>query len=334
MDLQTAVFSLYLLFSAFTPQQADLEIKLHGNDMTTVEKLNKRMEVRNFIAEEKNRILFGNEASEENTEEESALKNLENPLYGPQSGGVSAEFGFESMSAAEVLYKNSMERLSLFQYGEEYFSFPDPLDGDRHAVISVNNDVFTRTEYDDYYRMLERTVWKNARSSQGSVMTKRTRYTYSSASATIPRFCGEEDFVGNKYMETRYNASGKPLEIVDYDVGSNGAGGVKRILKKKNSYTYDASDRLVIDKLLENFDDGTSKSTKNIYTYSSRSSIPDVSYYENDVLRIQTSYRSENDYIQTVFFDGGFKISTEYKDSERVLEITYLGDMEMSRRTF
>ena len=85
---------------------------------------------------------------------------------------------------------------------------------------------------------------------------------------------------------------------------------------------------------LDNFDDGTSKSTKNIYSYTALASVPNVSYYEDGVLRIQTIYKSDTDYTQTVFFDEGFSISTEYRKGERVLEVTYFGETEMSRRTF
>ncbi len=292
------------------------------------------MEVRNFIASEKYAIESGGADESESESDGEGLGALENPSYGPQSGGVSMDFGFPVTNAAEVLYSNSMDRIAFFQYGEEYFAAPDPLDVKRHSIVSVNDDSFSRTEYDGLYRMLERTVWKNGKSSSAISMQTRTRYTYADSSARLPKFYGEENFKDNTYREVRYNRTGKPLEIVDYDVGAASNGGAKRILRKKSSYTYDVKDRLVIDSQLENFTDGTSKSTKNIYSYTALSKLPDVSYYEDNVLRIQTSYRSDSDYTQTVYFDGGFSISAEYQGGERILEITRINGVVMSRRTF
>ncbi|MBQ5400208.1 MAG: hypothetical protein IIU15_03140 [Treponema sp.] len=337
MDISTAILSLYLLFSTFTPAQGALETKVHGTDMSRAEKLNTRMEVRNYIAAEKIRILLGAQISESDSDENQdgeGIGGIENPKYGPQSGGMTLDLVLGNSGATEVLYKNALERIAFFQYGEEYFAAPDTLTPDRHSIVSVNDSTFSRTEYDRLYRMMERTVWKNGKSSASTYMKSRTRYTYSGDWATIPRFFGEEDFENNTYREVRYSATGKPTEVVDYDVGKGSGGGVRRILKKKNSYTYDRSDRLVIDVQLENFDDGTSKSTKNIYTYTALASVPNVSYYEDGVLRIQTTYKSDSDYTQTVFFDEGFSISTEYRNGERVLEVTYFGETEMSRRTF
>ncbi len=338
MDIQAAILSLYLLFPTYTDGQAQLEATVKGSVVPAAERLSQRVELREFINLEKKRMEGSADSKTANSkldgdELDLGIGNLENPWRGPQSEGADLDFMFEGINAAEVLYTNSMSRLALFEYGEEYFVAPKALCG-RNSVVSVNKDCIVRTEYDDLYRMLERTVWKNGSSLASSTMLTRTRYTYASAAAKIPKFCGQEYIDEGRYLETRYNYEGKPTEIIDYGVEKNGSGGVKRNLKKKNNYTYDVLSRLVIESELENFEDGSSRTIKKIYTYSAVSKIPSVSYYENDVLRIQTNYKTETDYTQTVFFDGDFKITTEYRDNERTVEVTYIGDLEVSRRTF
>lgn len=339
MDITTVILSIYLLFPTFTDGQTKLLEKMYPEPMSQSERLSKKMDVKDFIDVQmfimQGELENGTDVSTENQKDgyASTIGNLENPLYGPQSQGSVMDFLVDGINAAEVLYKNSMDQLALFEYGEEFFVAPSVLCG-RKSLVAVNKDSITRTEYDDFYRVLEKTVWKNGSTSSQSTMSSRVRYTYENNQSKIPKFCGQEDLDGARYIETRYNRDGKITEVVDYDVGRTSNGGVKRILKKKNNYAYDVSSRLVMESELENFDNGNSKSTKKIYSYTSASKIPSVSYYEEGELRIKTEYVNENDYIQTVYFDEGFKIATEFRDGERVLEITYMGDNEVRRREF
>lgn len=330
MDIQVAILSLYFLFPNFSSGQAKLEASVKGVALSAAERLDKRMEIKNFLALEKLRWQSENEDDELKPEEIFGdIGDLENPLYGPQSEGSA----LDDINAAEVFYTNSMERLALFEYGEEEFVSPKALCG-RNTIVNVNDDIIVRTEYDDFYRTLERTVWKNESSVSASTIITRTRYTYPDEKTRIPKFCGQEYLDEGRYVETKYNYAGKPTEIVDYGVKKTDSGGASRILKKKNTYTYDVELRLAMETENENFEDGTSKSSKKIYTYSAVSKIPSVSYYENNELRIQTDYKAENDYVQTIFFDGNYKISAEYKDNEKISEIVFLNDVEVSRRSF
>lgn len=346
MEISALVMSFYLLFPVYDPAQEFLSHKLE-DDFTSGPSLyahdfERRISDHNELLDKLSSVVL----EEENVfadlgdldfvdmdeDPSSILYELEHPEFGPQGEGTSiaARLGFENV--AEAFYTSSEERLKLFEFGEEFFSPMDSVSGKKSSV-SVNSDEIVRTEYDDLFRILERTVWKNASNYAGTEMKERLRYTYAGPSSMLPNFRGEEFLLENTYRETRF--SGKnPTQVLFYAVSKDDAGRVKRNLKNRSDFHYDAKGRLSVDEESVFFDDGTSRVQKYIYTYSVTSKLPAVDFYEDGVLRMRTESESDLDYVQTIFFDGDARVVTRYKNGTLFEEIFFLGDEEKSRRTF
>ena len=71
-------------------------------------------------------------------------------------------------------------------------------------------------------------------------------------------------------------------------------------------------------------------STKYTYTYTQKSENPDVYYYEGEDLRIKTVYNTDSHWIETLYFDDGFSIVTEFDDGYKVQETFYINGQEQA----
>ena len=337
MDISAAVLAFYLLFPVYDPAQDMLAKKMGADSVSFEERLSSHNELLDMLsAVELNDGNFEDlsdfaDLEDVETDPSSFLYELENPEFGPQGEGTSIAQRLGLGNVAEELYTSSEERLSLFEFGEEFFVGPESVSGKKTAV-SVNADEIVRTEYDDLYRILERTVWKNAKTFAATEMKVRTCYTYSGASK-LPNFRTEEFLLDGTYRETRF-AGKNPTQVLFYSVSKDDAGNVKRHLKNKSAITYDAKGRIAIDEESVYFDDGSSRVQKSIYTYSVTSKIPSVDFYEDGVLRMRTDSTTELDYEQILYFDGDARVQTRYKNGVLVEEVFFLGDEEKSRRTF
>lgn len=73
---------------------------------------------------------------------------------------------------------------------------------------------------------------------------------------------------------------------------------------------------------------------KNVYDYKGKGSEPDVLSYENGSLYMKKIYTSSSSWTETIFFEGGMSIRTDYKNGVKMLEIVYSDGKEIRRKTF
>lgn len=155
----------------------------------------------------------------------------------------------------------------------------------------------------------------------------------------------DEDFENKKIQDVKFDSRGNPVRIDFYDVVSDeetkkehnllvmtrisSFDGQDRVVSEEEKHFYKKMDPLRLTMTKDAF-----VSRKNVYTYKSYTDIPDCSFYEDGVLRMSTVYTKNEDYTETVYFDGGFSVKAVYKDGVKVEEIAYSNGNEEYRRKF
>lgn len=334
MTLDALIMFFYLLFLPFnmSVQQRDL-LRCADKNITAEE--------REFTFKQVDDFLGGMKAESSTNYSDSFSIGLDesllNPKYGPQSEGASIANDLWEENFAEVQYINSLNKIHLFEYGEEKFEKTRLPDG-RESVISVNALNVTRTTFDDDFRVKQKLTWRNGISSGSMYIVRSVNYYYGKRTSAVPYYVADNDYKNKNLVETYLDYRGNPTEINYYDTSEKN----RRPMKKSN-FAYDSANRVISEEeiLFISSDDmksGTRKTEnverKNVYTYTKKSSKPDLRFYENGVLRMETHYSAENDYEDSVYFSEGFVLKSLYKDNSCVEEITYINGVEAYRRGF
>lgn len=234
MDLAKAVLFFYLLFPTFSPQQ-ELLMKEFGKEEISVEKKQKIVaEIKAFInpvteitdeAEINADELDLNEEEIFSEEEDFLFEgedvplpgDLENPKYEPQSAGSSLLEEEKVDAVAEKQYVNSLNRLSLFKYGEEQFNSNEKF-GNKKTLVNVNSDYIIRVRYDDEFYVTDKITWKNALTLSDSTLISKISYKYGTSTVGKKIAIGktEERVQEKKLVESKYDNNGNPVKVVYY----------------------------------------------------------------------------------------------------------------------
>ena len=165
-----------------------------------------------------------------------------------------------------------------------------------------------------------------------------------------PRKQTIEFFDKEKVEERTYNAKGQPAIITLYNLVENPSSTKARPLAKIRAkvkstiYTYDHQGRIASEEEIKTIQvpdplrlgkkiDSTAK-RRNVYTYTTKSTSPDLKFYEDDLLRMEVQNLSEDSYQETVYFENDFRVVALYDKGRKVNEIVYMGETEVSRRIY
>lgn len=227
MDLAKALLYLYLIFPVFSPQQSELFYKFGREELPVTQQEQIRKEIMHFLypleitdAEEfadETLPVFPDESDLTYEEGVPLPEGLENPEFGPQSAGselIDSAEG-EKKSIAEEMYINSMNRLSMFVYGEEQFAVNNKNSSKRN-LITVNKDTVIRTRYDEDFYLRDKIVWKNAITLKDSVILSKISYGYAKTNdgKKIVTSKKEEYPQEKRIIENVYDKNGNPIEII------------------------------------------------------------------------------------------------------------------------
>ncbi|MBO5606682.1 MAG: hypothetical protein J5930_02205 [Treponema sp.] len=328
MDVQAVILSAYLLFPVISKTQMRLDAAAGRPVMNEEERRKTRVELiatldaytyENALKE------FAQADMEVQSELGLLSEDLENPEYGPQS--PFAALGLSEGGYAEMIYRNSKKRLAFFTYGEEAFTAQETFEGGK-TVVSVNGSQFSRSVYDDFYRLVSRTVWKNASTSAESKIIRREILSYGLSSSRIPVSKTEEFIEDNLLIESAFTQSGKPVSIKTFST----KGGMKKSVRTLD-YKYDGDGNIVSEEDTKWTGEETFN-VKRLYTYSAGKKIPSVDLYENNEHRLHTDYEDELTYREIVYFPPDHSIHTWYRNGVKAEEAVFMGETELSRRTF
>lgn len=329
MDIVSAALSLYLLFPILTDRQQRYSELIRKNLTSSPAEVEKRLELLKFLGMDESGIEF--EVPDEAEDEMDFFEIAEGSDEHEESEEIQQEEPKENI--AETYLRNTQNHLKLFEHGEEKFSVGNK-EGKRSSVISVNQDVVTRTKYDSDYRMMEQISWRNKSSLSESKMITRCSWFYRDDST----YMTEEDFENNIFTDTVFNMNNLPVKVTEYKVEGVKDSAEEKAQKKNLArillYEYDDQNRVTLDKE-EVYEQKKNESTGRIkdvitfsqekrFTYTENSETPDLKYYEDGFLRIETQQMSDDVYYESLYFPGGSGVRTKYENGLKVDEKMFL----------
>lgn len=268
-----------------------------------------------------------------NGEDEDLLSLLDNK----SSGAVTEIDGQET----EVLNRLSSGELRRFSFQGEIFSVSRL--GDLIQLTNTADGNVVRRSYNSDYRLVRKEVFNNPQTYDSLILNKSTDYFYEENGSALERT--EEDNSRDKtHTQTLFGTNGKPsfstvwrYEEKSSDTEGNTENSLVKTLEK--SWLYDEQNRLVNSSVTEFYTEKASrnrtveKTDKKSYDYEySEFEKPDTRYYENGELRVETVYSGNDSYKQTLYFDGGFSVVSEFDGGLRLSETIFLDGTEIRRR--
>lgn len=319
MDIFSAAMSLYLLFPIVSERQqryAELIKKNITSDPAIIEK---KLELVKYLDLEKDEYSLENNVFEF---QEPAGENNESP--------------------SETYMRNVNSLLKMYEFGEEKLWVGDK-EGERSSLVSVNGDVVTRNRFDSRFRIIEQIEWKFSASVADSVLQNKRNWLYGDETIHYT----EENFLDNSFTEILYNDRKLPQKISLYEVSNKSSENTnvdsdyadsvsdsgletKKTLSKISYFKYDDENRVLeeSDEFYEEKKNSTTGSVKTVLVYSSRkvfsyterSDTPDLKYYEDDQLRLETFQIDNDSYYETVYFYGRTGVKSRYENGTKVEE--------------
>lgn len=316
MDLATAALSLYLLFPLYSELHYNFAQLLERNPKTNEELVEQRLELVKFIeGEEKAEEFLADFDGEWDKEKDEPV--------------------------AERTYRRSLQRLKLYEYGEEKFSVAD-IDRNSMTMVSVNSDTFVRTRFDSSFRKIEQLEWKNMESVASSVLSVKRKWTYGEKNSTLI----EEDFDLGTVTESVLNKKGLAVKVTKYNLEDEEIPEEESSKKEDESkekktrqvkklasvstFSYDEENRISEEdeKFYEEKINATTGSRRTklvyekrtVYAYTEFSSTPDMRLYEDGQLRLVVKYSGDNSWTETIYFSKASGIRAVYEDGTKVEE--------------
>lgn len=243
-------------------------------------------------------------------------------------------------SSIERRIFDSEQNLSLFSFNDEILAIQKR--DNKNILVSSDDKKTIRRFFDEKSRVYKKEIWDISGSFKNSYLKNEEHYYYEEEK-TVPSTATllEENF---KYKLT-YNDTGKvvisekyeyvpdskPVENETETKKSNVLDkGDNYILRSKTNWKYNDEGK-IIEKLFSEYEykkvNKTKKTLtstkKDVYEYKIKDVMPDYYYYENDVLRMKTIYSSEDSYVTTFYFDGGFVVDSVYENANHTKDIFY-----------
>ena len=217
-----------------------------------------------------------------------------------------------------------------------------------NVFVNAADDKVTREFYDEGWKLSKKEIYNNPSKTSQLKLKKSIEYYYDeeqNLKSTI-----EENRENMTQIQTEYNSIKKPVlsNCIIYkeisrtpkEIENNKPVEYRKVPTFKKEWVYDEQNRLIeFNSETYTFTDEKFKKKevsykKYEYQYDKLSENPDTYYYEENKLRVKTEYTGPVSYNETLYFDGGFSVLTEYEDGFKTLEVIYANDVELRRNTF
>ncbi len=289
---------------------------------------------------------FSAESLLESCGDDEIPPNIAEELLGQLDNRADPGIDGAGIIAAEQ-FTDSGGRLRRLVYGDEHFSVRAD-DGGRTVTDSADG-LIVRRHFDGGDRLTVRERFRIGAASRDLTLLSAQAYAYHDG-ATLPYQVTEEITEDSRRTVTDYDENGFAVrrEFSHYEQPAPGderhADGQQRLVQdKKIVWGYDDERRLVAEETTTYSYGRTATGRekvetdviKKFYAYDGLGGAkPDISYFENEKLRMRTVYESENVYNEMMYFDGGFMVQVRYENGSKVREIVSVDGTELRRRTF
>ena len=224
----------------------------------------------------------------------------------------------------ERFFRDQNGAIRLFLAGKESEMEEFSVSADGKNFQSANENAVFRTEYDDFMRVSRKIRWKIEKTEKNPELFSVERFEYASDEAREPILSVENMILENRVKKIFFGENALPKRI---SVSENGEKLFEQIL------LYDGENRVISDSSTKYSATG-SQNVRRDYSYTKRSSEPDLRVFENGELRLVTEYAEEGVWTTTTYFDGGYAVSVHFSHGEKKIETVYLNDRVVRRRRF
>ncbi len=243
----------------------------------------------------------------------------------------------EEEGDTEKVFTDRNGILRNFNFGKENFCIT------KESGKTVFNDFYgeklVRKIYDEELRLSSSEIYKIGKSARDYELSVEKNYFYDGSSNVLLRTL-ENKKSEKRQVECEFLENGKISSVVESEILEDGQ--LRR--DKIKSFAYDEKSRILEEKSevwfykTDSFGKEKSDSlvSKNVYSYHDdvEDIPPDLSYYENETLRLKRESTSPTDSVQTTYFDGGFSVKVFYKNGVKTSEIIYFNNVEQRKRYF
>ncbi|MCR4735389.1 MAG: hypothetical protein K5829_10350 [Treponema sp.] len=237
---------------------------------------------------------------------------------------IEAAVGEESENKTDSVPETEEKDEEEFIYNGEYLGamkfkdelFLPPQEKSENYLIHSNGKNVTRSFYDDFQRLKKKEYWTVSDFTNARLLKSEAYEFLSDESRSPSRKILVKDDVTQTFF---YNEKALCVRREVFTTIDE-----KEILTSRTDLTYNSEDKLLSEKVQEYSED--KKFTKmRKFVYNNKGLPPDTFYYENEVLKLRTSYSAEKNYISKIFFEDDYSVTSTYVDGIRVKDVYTLG---------
>lgn len=214
-----------------------------------------------------------------------------------------------------LVFRASSEKIRMLETDTDIFSAAH-VEEKKRVLTDIAGGELLRRFYDENLRLQKAEYWQIASSSAQSKLERVLDYNYNNEGKI--NSVKENDFSAKTQSLTFFTQSGKiksqrKNQLVDDKVESF----------EVFTFEYNADDKILQEKRqlfeVKNNRDVRVLTQVTVNKYSGENLL-ETSFYENSVLRLRTVYQNgkKEDYIQTIYFDGGITVREFYKEGVKV----------------
>lgn len=229
----------------------------------------------------------------------------------------------ESVAVRQL--RNSNQVLRLFSYDKEQFV----LEKNENSYVTINkyDKKLVRKFFDESLKLQKRETWKIGTSIDSSSLEISEDFTYNAEGKLSNSLVKNK----NEYHKLDYDKNGLVTRSLNYKVEEE-----KKEILSLSTWNYDDKKRITQRSVTEyeyvNGKRFVKDSKKEEFSYKIEDGNPDYSYFENNELKLKTVYSALDDYITTMYFDGGFVIESYYKQNNKQKDLIFLnGELRRTR---
>lgn len=266
-----------------------------------------------------------------------------------------AEGDFSTEKTMSENYIDSSNKLHLNSFKDkdenlEVLCVDENMPGSKKVLSFYSGDKIKRRFYSKYFLLECVELWHCGKKASDAFIQKICYYEYDlENNSQFSRIKREYDLTEKKMQESFYDEKNNVVLKKKYDfiIAEESALIYKAEYKNKArlnyvySYKFDSAGRIAFEeekhllyKDAQSFKVIKETSKKNVYSYIGSDSLPVITFYEDNILRMKTVYSSQKDYMQYIFFEHDVILKIQYINEKRRLETLYAGQEEKYRTVY
>lgn len=259
------------------------------------------------------------ESEVKNEDEEGVSENPAEETEPEESNPV--DKFFEEAKEGRVL-SGKNDQLSFYEFDNEILAPKQTSEG--LVIVKSSGQNISRSFYNLQYQLYKKEEWQ-IKSVKDAQLIKTENFTFSQETGKVIK---KKIITDSTVENISYNTEGNPSSSEKYAVVKG-----KNYILQERSWTYDSENRVLTDLQTEyNYKDENYKKLdysfkkKYEYSYNAEEIPPDVTYYENGLLKMKNLYTTvKGQYCSWVYFDENLSIKSYYEDDIRVRDEYFNG---------